>query len=100
MAPVNRLDAMCASLTYAPHQEPADDEAFDLSDFEAELKRLSSANQELMDQFQLPADSADAEPAPVDAPADEVAELRNANAELRARIEELEAAPPGQDDEI
>src|ERR1035438_4289288 len=64
MAPVNRLDAMRASLTYVPHQEHAADEAFELDDFEAELKRLSAANQELMDQFQH-----SAEPARDDVPA-------------------------------
>lgn len=101
MAPVNRLDAMRASLTYVPHQEHAADEAFELDDFEAELKRLSAANQELMDQFQHSAEPARDDVPAVDADANdgELAELRHENSELRARVHELEAAPAGQDEE-
>ncbi len=91
MAPVNRLDAMRASLTYVPHQEHEADETFELSDFEAELKRLSAANEELMDQFQFPAEGAG--PAVADADEGELAELRRENAELKARVRELEAGP-------
>jgi hypothetical protein len=101
MAPVNRLDAMRASLTCDPHQEHAADESFELDDFEAELKRLSAANQELMDEFHLPAEPApDDDPPADDADAHdgELAELRRENAELKAHIQELKA-PPGADEE-
>jgi myosin heavy subunit len=101
MSPVNRLDAMRASLTYVPHQEHTADESFELSDFEAELQRLSAANQELMDQFQHPAEKApdDATPVEVDAADGELAELRRENAELKVHVQELESALVGQDEE-
>jgi hypothetical protein len=101
MAPVNRLDAMRASLTYVPHQDHGADESFELDDFEAELKRLSAANQELMDQLQLPAEPAPEAAPPTDIDVDhaELDELRRENAELKARVQQLEAAQPGQDEE-
>ncbi len=100
MSPVNRLDAVRASLTYVPHQEHAADEAFELDDFEAELQRLSAANQELMDQFQIPAEPAPEDAPPKDANADDVlAELLRENAELKARVQELEAAPSGDEEQ-
>src|SRR5277367_1539674 len=95
MTPVNRLDAGGASLIYAPHEDQAADEAFDLGDFEAELQRLAAANQELMDEFRGPADDV----LPAGADDGELVRLRNENAELKARIEELEAAPPSPDEE-
>ena len=53
MATVNRVDAKRASLTNLPRQEINGNEAFELNDFEEELKRLSAANQELLE---LPVD--------------------------------------------
>ncbi len=98
MAPVNRLDAVHASTATLTHQgdpEFGDPDQFALTDFEAELKRLSAANQELLDEFQQP----DAQEA---APADtgELEELRRENAELRARLEELESLVSGQSEEV
>jgi hypothetical protein len=97
MSPVSRLDAMRASLTYAPHQDHDGDEAFEMNDFEAELKRLAATNQELMDQFPLPSEQGAVATEAVDD--DEVTVLRRTNEALRARIEELESAGAGQTEE-
>ena len=103
MAPVNRLDAVRTSSTYNPHQDHAAEESLDLGDFEAELQRLAAANQELMDEFQAPADeipSADADKeSSTDTHDGELDELRRENADLKARIEELESAPATPDEE-
>jgi myosin heavy subunit len=98
MAPVNRLDAVHASAATLAHpnvREFGDADQFEMTDFEAELKRLSAANQELLDEFH-----------PVDAKEEasddgaELAELRRENADLKARIEELEALVSGQSEEL
>jgi DNA repair exonuclease SbcCD ATPase subunit len=95
MPPVSSSDAPRASLTCVPYEDHADDDTLELGDFEAELQRLSAANQELMDEFQAPVD--DVPPAVVDD--SELVRLQRENAELRSFIEELEAAPPCADEQ-
>ena len=86
MAPVNRLDAMRASLASVPHREPEPD-SFEMNDFEAELKRLSAVNQELLEEFHHESGEAiDASP-----DMDELTMLRQENAELKALIKEMDA---------
>ncbi len=97
MAPVKRVDAARASTaTLAPH-EPDNDagDSYELTDFEEELKRLSAVNQELLGDFHH---SDGPEPAAV--PADDVEALQLENAELKARIQELEALASGQGEEL
>lgn len=100
MAPVNCIDAMRASPS-APSlndQEDGADELFALSDFEEELKRLSAANEQLLDEFQ----HEDAVPPTAESPAarGDLDHLCLENAELRARIQELEAHGSGQAEEL
>lgn len=84
----------------APHQ----DELAVLNDFEDELNRLSAENQQLLDEFQN-ADDAQAncaiDQAAFLAPAhgEELDVLRLENAELRARVQELEALGTGQSED-
>ena len=101
MAPVNRIDALRASPSAPPHHGQNDgvDDPFALDDFEDELRRLSAVNQELLEEFQHD----DAEPALVHAPAMQDAEidlLRQENAELRLRVQELESLGAGQGEEL
>ena len=98
MAPVNRLDGMRASLASIPHRDRdlPDDDAFELDDFEAELKRLSAVNQELMHDFQPEAEA----PSLGVADGDELALLRLENDELKARVQELEAIAAGQGEDL
>jgi hypothetical protein len=102
MAVLNRLDAVRAPKSASKHDHHAGaGNAVDFNDFEAELKRLSDVNQELLDGVQ--ADDAPlglrADAAPVEE-SDELLLLRLENAELKARIEELEAAAAGQGEEL
>ena len=71
------------------------DSHVELADFEAELKRLSAANQELLSEFQHQA-VADA----TDSSSDDVEQLRTENAALKARIEALEAVAGGNGVEL
>jgi hypothetical protein len=89
---------MRASVAHVPHHDPESilDDAIDLGDFEEEMKRLAAANAELVQQFGM--DTAVEGPALTDA--DEVALLRLENAELKARLQELEAIQSGQGDEL
>jgi hypothetical protein len=98
MPTASRLDAMRASVASVPHHDPESilDDAIDFGDFEEEMKRLSAANAELVQQFG--ADTAVEGPALTDA--DEVALLRLENAELKARLQELEAIRSGQGEEL
>jgi hypothetical protein len=102
MAPVSRLDAMRASVAPIPHHDPESvlDDAIDFGDFEEEMKRLSAANAELMQHFGS-GDNPDTtlEAAP-NTDADELALLRVENAELKARLQELEAIRSGQGEEL
>ena len=105
MAPVNRIDAMRASLAAPPHHDNAGDDLFGLNDFEEELRKLADANQELLDEFQYQPDTqavatiaTAAELAPADAERLEILLLENA--ELRARVQELEALGAGEGDEL
>src|ERR1022692_611241 len=96
MAPVNRIDALRASPPAPPHRDQEDgaDDLFALNDFEDEMKRLSAANQELLDEFQPYDDEQSvATIAAASAPADseQLDLLRLENGELRARVQELEA---------
>lgn len=103
MAPVKQLDAPRASAAHRP--QPPDDELFALTDFDDELRQLSAANQELLAEFHRtePDQAGNAIARAVElAPADaEVLErLRLENAELKARVQELEALGAGQGEEL
>ena len=102
MPPVRRLDALRASVAPVPHHDPESmlDDAIDFNEFEEELKRLSAANAELMQQFGS-GDTPDAagEGLP-DSDVDELALLRLENAELKARLLELEAIQSGPGEEL
>jgi hypothetical protein len=102
MAPVNRLDAMRASIAPVPHHDPESvlDDAIDFGDFETEMNRLSAANAELMQHFGSGDGSDTALEGPALTDADEVALLRLENAELKARLQELEAIHSGQGEQI
>jgi cobalamin biosynthesis Mg chelatase CobN len=104
MAPVNRIDALSASPSAPPHHDPVDgtDDLFAFTDFEEELKRLSAANQQILEEFQHQDDdpcSAVADRTP-STNTEELAHVRTENAELRARVQELEALGSGQDEEV
>ena len=105
MALVNRIDAMRASLAAPPHHDNGGEELFGLNDFEEELRKLADANQELLDEFQFQPDTqavatiaAASDLAPADAERLEMLLLENA--ELRARVQELEALEAGEGDEL
>ena len=103
MAPVKLLDAPRASC--AEFAQISDD-SLSFGDFEAELRRLSAANDELLNEFQPHDHDLDhdnhpiADDAPVSADADEMEMLRMENAELRLRVQELEALSSGQGEEL
>ena len=86
MAPVNSKDARASSATLAPPGHS--DSQFEITDFEEELKRLSAVNQELLGEFQHEATD------------NEIDHLRDENASLKARIQELEALATGQGEEL
>src|SRR5438552_3362419 len=95
MAPVQPTAAPRAS-TLPPHRQPAENaDPLGLADFDEELKRLSAANQELLAEFQHEDDPADAAiTAAATLPpaiAEEMEFLRLENAELKARVRQLEA---------
>jgi hypothetical protein len=100
MAVLNRLDTLCAPKPGSSHDHRKDEaHAVDFNEFEAELKRLSDVNQELLDGVQdddapLGADASPAEDS------EELLVLRLENAELKTRIQELEAAAAGQGEEL
>ena len=100
MAPVNCLDAKRASVSASSQHENGADEFFALNDFEEELRLLSAANQQLLHDFQHQEDDQVASAEAPCADTDESALLRLENAELRARIDELEAAGAGQGEEL
>jgi len=97
MAPVNRLDAARASAVALSPDEPqtGDENSFDLTDFEEEMRRLSAANQELLDEFH----HQDA-PVPTSENGDDLEHLRQENAVLKMRVEELEALASGKGEEL
>lgn len=98
MAAKNRVDAFCAPPPPAsPRKLPAEDESFELSELESELKRLSAVNEQLLSGLHEPGDTADASPLSQN---DEVELLRLENAELKARLQELEAVPQGSSEEF
>src|SRR5262245_28817312 len=95
MALLNRVDALCAPPPSTTRRKPESEEELpDLSEFEAEMQRLSAANQELLE-------SAYHEPAEIAPPPEAASEnleldlLRSENADLKARIQELEALASG-----
>jgi hypothetical protein len=103
MASQNRLKALCAPPPApASHKAERAADSLDLSEFESEMKRLSAANQELLEQVQA-VDDASREPAseaPSVVDSEELEYLRLENAELRVRIEELEALTAGQTEKL
>ncbi len=98
MAPVKLLDAPRADSAHFS------DDSLNFDDFDAELRRLSAANDELLNEFQT--NDHDADPITddaalgADADADEMEMLRMENAELRLRVQELEALSSGQGEEL
>jgi hypothetical protein len=103
--PVNRIDAMRASPASPLNHDNGGDDPFGLNDFEEELRKLANANQELLDEFERQPDmqavttiAAASELAPADTERLEVLMLENA--ELRARVQELEALAAGEGDEL
>ncbi len=105
MALLNCVQPARSSPASSPYQRDEADDLFALDDFEEELKRLSAVNQELLGELHhqesAKADAAIATAAEL-APADgELLEiLRLENAELRTRIEELEALAAGEGEEL
>ncbi len=95
MAPVINMKEARASSDESTYNG---EESLSLGDFEAELRRLSAANEELLGEFQ----TQDAEPHDCGAPLDpdELEALRLENAELRLRVQELEALASGQGEEL
>lgn len=101
MAPVKRLEA-----APAPFSEEAVglDDPMDFTDFEAELKGLAEINRQLLGELRPEAASEEL-PAemPIDDPAgnsEEVELLRQENAGLRLRVQELEALVSGNSEEL
>jgi hypothetical protein len=104
MAPINHVDAMRASPSVAPGHDKEDgaDDLLRLNDLEEELKRLSAANEQLLEEFQqmdVEASSA-VDLATPHADADELERLRQENVVLHARVQELEALGAGQGEEL
>ena len=102
MAPVNCIDPLRAPKPATPPQNHDDevDDIFALNDFEEELRRLTEVNQEILDGFHhQDAEPEGAEPAPV-VDAGELDLLRQENAELRSRVQELESLGAGQGEEL
>jgi hypothetical protein len=104
MAPVNHIDPMRASPSVPAGHDKEDgaDDPLALDDLEEELKRLSAVNEQLLEEFQ----QTDVEPssavelATPHADADELKLLRQENAALKARLQELEALGAGQGEEL
>jgi hypothetical protein len=92
MAPVSRLDSLRPSSS-SPPAEIADD-PFRIDNFEEELRRAAAVNEELLAGCQH---SEDEPPLAVVADIDL---LIQENAELRSRIEELEAISGGKAEEL
>jgi hypothetical protein len=90
-------DVLRPSPSAPAHHGPAQDDPFALTDFEEELRRLEAVNQELLHEFQHADASAAVDAAVELAPADHelLERLRLENAELKARVEELEAQAAG-----
>jgi hypothetical protein len=85
----------------APVNHIADD-PFALDDFEEELRRLSAVNQELLGGFQHQDEEcpvATLAP-PISADFEELERVRQENAELRLRVEELESLGAGKGEEL
>ncbi len=100
MALLNRLDALCAPVSGpSPHFRDGGGDSTDLTDFESELKRLSAVNDELMRDM-LSDDTSVATPPDSAADPEELELLRQENAELRLRLQELEALGAGEGDEL
>lgn len=107
MALLERLGVLRASPSAPDDHNPDEgaDDNFALNDFEEELKRLSAVNQELLHEYQQhdePRGDRTIASAVGLAPADaeEMELLRLENAELKARIQELEALKAGKGEEL
>ncbi|MBV9463897.1 MAG: hypothetical protein JO317_06675 [Verrucomicrobiae bacterium] len=100
MASVTHRDALRPVLAHSPRNDAFNDaDPLGLDDFEAEMKRLAAANEELLSD--LHRDEEDLETSrPTENPmAAELLKLQLENAELKARIEELESAPAVRGDD-
>jgi hypothetical protein len=97
MAVLNRKDKSRQSPPATPHQAKESDNNIALNEFDAELERLAAANQQLLSEFNQ-SSAEDAAAPPVEG--DELEALRLENAELRARVQELEAFGAGQQEEL
>ena len=117
MAPVKQRDAQRPSPSDIALNQPTDDEGecFEMMSFEEELKRLSAVNQELIQEFHVhegdapetkprgPLSGIHRLPTPPDgiSESEALAMLRMENAELKARIQELEAqSSSGQTEDV
>ena len=104
MALLERIGALRASPPAPTIPDEVGDDMFALNNFEEELKRLSEVNQELLDEFkheevQSAASIAEAAGLPP-AVAEQLEILRLENAELKLRVQELEALGTGKGEEL
>lgn len=97
MALLNRMDALCAPVSGpSPHFRDGGADSLEFDDFDAEMKRLSAANDELLRDVL----SDDTPVAPAHDDREELTLIRLENAELKARVQELEALAAGQGEEL
>jgi len=106
MAPVLRRDARRASPSAPPTKKPddTDNDLCTLTEFDQELEMLSAANEQLLSELRgggtKSEDAIIAAVVLAPAVAEELELLRLENAELKARIDELEALGAGEGEEL
>src|SRR4051794_11991232 len=104
MARLNHRDPIrpAPSLAAQPSEESQQDDALELNDFEEEMKRLCAANQQLMHELHSEEEQSPPTPPPL-SPAEDLTMLRLENAELKARVHELEVlaqSSTGQSEDV